>query len=537
MRGESNFDSIVTGFMQAAELEKKFPKEVVQEIKSFSKDIFAKSKERKDREDFRGTHIICIDPLGAKDHDDAISVEKTVNGYQLGVHIADVSHFVRPGSALDKEAQKRGYTQYLPWTAVPMLPDILSSDLCSLHEDEERFSFSCIIHLNKKFVVQKYRFVKGIIKVTHSLTYEEAKELFEKQDSDICLLAQVAEGLKKLREESGLLEMGSTEYKCKFNKKGLPQSIVPRTVDISNSWVEECMLAANRCCALELQKRKLNGVYRIHEAPSLENLNELIKDEPTLFANSPIDANKLLKEYKGADSQDKQIFDLYKYLVKKAKNNPLLINRILRSMQKARYSDECSGHFALHWKDYAHFTSPIRRYADLWCHRELSGGKKTAMKDLCSTINEAEIKNQKNERKALKICASYILKSEVGSTFKGEIQDIEEFGIFISISSKKVALADGLVHLRDIPGDYFEYNESKKALIGKRSKKIYKRGDKLIVKLLKANPSKGENDFEIVDKNAKKDKKETKNNPWDKAKTTTKNDKLKKDKKRRFGRK
>ena len=167
-------------------------------------------------------------------------------------------------------------------------------------------------------------------------------------------------------------------------------------------------------------------------------------------------------------------------------------------MKKAQYSAKCSGHFALHWKDYAHFTSPIRRYADLWCHRELGGLKGANNSEICEHLNEAEIKNQKIERKALKLCTSYLLQNQVGQVFKAEIQGVEEFGIFISISNNTVAIADGLVHLRDIPGDFYIYNEARKILVGKRSGKRFKRGDKIMVKLIKVNSLKGENDFKIL---------------------------------------
>jgi ribonuclease R len=493
-----SFESLKTQFMQNAELEKKFSKQMLLETQKFSKENFTKDK----REDFCRLHIVCIDPDGAKDHDDAISVEETKDGYVLGVHIADVSHFVKPNSALDGEAKKRGYTQYLPWTAIPMLPDILSADLCSLKENENRFSFSCIMALDRKCRIYKYRFAKGLIKVSRSITYEQAMELFEKKDREIRLLAHVASALKKNRNESGTLEMDSTEYQCEFSKKGEPLRIVPRKSVQSNSWIEECMLAANKCCALELQKRKLNGIYRIHEAPDLQDITELMQTEPNLFFGCPIDINKLLKNYSDENSQDKRIFELYKHLVKKAKDNPILTNKILRSMKKAQYSTECKGHFALHWKDYVHFTSPIRRYSDLWCHRELYENKGHRTKDmgheLCEYLNETEIKSQKIERKALKLCTSYLLQNQIGQTFKGEIQGIEEFGIFISISSSTVALADGLVHFRDIPGDFYVYDQIKGILVGKRTGKKFKRGDKVTVKLINVNTIKGENDFEII---------------------------------------
>jgi len=490
--------------MQSAGLDKKFSREILQEA---SKDNISKIK---GREDFRHLHIVCIDPDGAKDHDDAISVEETKHGYILGVHIADVSHFVKPGSALDKEAQKRAYTQYLPWTAVPMLPEILSADLCSLKENEDRFAFSCIISLDKKCKIHKYRFTKSIIKVSRSITYRQAMNLFEKKDREICLLARVAAALKKTRD---VLEMESTEYQCIFDKKGEPLRIVPRASEKSNSWIEECMLAANKCCALELQKRKLSGIYRIHEAPDPEDISVLMQSEPNLFWCSPIDPHKLLKNYNAENSQDKRIFELYSHLVKRAKGNPQLTNKILRSMQKAQYSAECIGHFALHWKDYAHFTSPIRRYADLWCHRELCKHSGTVTTELCRNLNDAEIVNQKLERKALKLCASYLLQDQIGQTFMAEIQGIEEFGIFISVSNSSVAIADGLVHVRDIPGDYYVYDEARGIMAGKRSGRKFKRGDKITVRLVKVNVPKGENDFEIVGKEGK-EVKVGKGSPW-----------------------
>ncbi|MDR3001584.1 MAG: VacB/RNase II family 3'-5' exoribonuclease [Fibromonadaceae bacterium] len=536
MKKLTQFDSLKKQFMETTELDKKFSKEIISETQKFAKDSFAKDKKR---EDFRHLHIVCIDPDGARDHDDAISVEEIKDGYILGVHIADVSHFVRPGSELDKEALKRSYTQYLPWAAVPMLPEILSADLCSLKENEDRFSFSCIMTLDKKFKVRKYRFAKGLIKVSCSITYGQATELFEKKDKSICLLARIAAGLKKGRNESGILELDSTEYQCEFNKKGEPLRIVPRVSDKSNSWIEECMLAANRCCALELQKRKLNGIYRVHKAPDPQDVMELMNTEPNLFSDSTINPNKVLKSYNAENSQDNRIFQLYLHLVKKAKGNPVLTNKILRSMQKAQYSEECNGHFALHWKDYTHFTSPIRRYADLWCHRELNKKKagkwQVASDELCSSLNETEIINQKIERKALKLCVSYLLQDRIGETFSAEIQGVEEFGIFISVTDEIVAMADGLVHIRDIPGDFYVHDETRGILVGKRTGRRFKRGDKITVKLTRVNPIKGENDFEMIEQRTQRTQHTDKKSPWKKSECK-KNERKFEKKERRFGR-
>lgn len=502
-----SFESLKELFCKNALLEKNFSGKVLAEAKTFLKEDFATDKSR---ENFCNLHVLCIDPDGARDHDDAISIEETKSGYVLGVHIADVGYFVKENSKLDKEALKRAYTQYLPWTSFPMLPELLSSGLCSLKENEIRPSFSCIISLDKKGKMLKYRFVKGLIKVKSSITYKQAMELLENKDKHICLLEALSSKLKKNRTENGILEMGTLEYKCEFSKNGTPLKIVKSIGEKSNSWIEECMLTANKCCALEMQKRKLAGIYRVHEAPSAEDISELLQSCPSLFTDSPIDTNKFLKKYNNENSQNKLVFKLYAHLIKKANNNPILINKILRSMQKANYSAECKGHFALHFEHYAHFTSPIRRYADLWCHRELVKSKKAQpnkeelVKNICDSINDAEIKNQKTERKALKFCTSYILQKQIGQTFSAEILGIEEFGMFISISNTQIALADGLVHLRDIPGDFYVYNAFKDVLVGRRSGKTFKIGDKITVRLIKINVIKGENDFEIVDKSSNK---------------------------------
>lgn len=457
------------------------------------------------RKDFRKLDVICIDPQGARDHDDAISVESNKQGYRLGVHIADVSHYVIEGSELDYEAMERSYTQYLPWCAVPMLPERLSGDLCSLHEGVDRFAFTCMMQLDKNGVVLSYEFVKSVVRVNRDLTYEKAMELLHEGDASIKALAEVARLLKANRTQNGLLELGSTEFKCEFDAAGEPLRIVPRQSDESNSWVEECMLIANQCCAKELAARKLQGIYRIHEAPDTRDIMELAYLEPDLFKDSPVKLAELGRPRQGDSNLNPTIFKLFQHLVERAKGNEATLNRILRSMQKAHYDSNSFGHFALNWQDYSHFTSPIRRYADLWCHRELGRDKKAAkasrkadLIEVCDLISANEIKNQKIERMAIKVCGSWLLRERIGEVFAGKITGIEEWGIFVAIADP---MAEGLVRYRDLPGnDFFVYNADKGVLFGKRNGMTFRKGDQVEVQLLKVNPLRGENDFAILRK-------------------------------------
>ncbi len=521
MEGELSWSKVKAQFVKDASLPSNFSESIMEFV---NKQKEPSEKDLKDgRIDLRNTYILCIDPDGAMDHDDAISVEKRPDGgFRLGVHIADVSHYVPEGSELDDEALTRSFTQYLPWTAVPMLPDRLSSDLCSLHQGVDRLAFSCLMELDKQAHVESFEFKKSLVNITAGITYGEAVKRLEAGDAHVKALQEVADLLRENRRKTGILELGSTEFGCKFDDNGEPEKIVPREGNESDHWIEECMLIANQCCAKELERRHLQGIFRIHEAPDTKDIMELYYQMPDLFKDSPISLRELGKPRRGDTNLNPEIFKLYQHLIQRANGEEEIIMRILRSMQKAHYDSNCFGHFALNWQDYAHFTSPIRRYADLWCHRELSRQtpKETDAKRawdvvaVCSEISANEVKNQKTERMSLKVCATWLLHKHLGEDFDATVTGIQEWGIYVGVNDPQ---AEGLVRFRDIAGsDFYIFNPDKGVVYGKRSGKTFARGDKVRVRLLRANPVRGEADFAIlakigdgkVSKMAKKDRAE-----------------------------
>lgn len=505
MEGELSWDSVKKQFMKDASLPESFSASIMEFV---NKQQEPSEKDLKDgRVDLRQTYILCIDPVGAMDHDDAISVERRADGgFCLGVHIADVSHYVPEGSELDDEALTRSFTQYLPWTAVPMLPDRLSSDLCSLHQGVDRLAFSCLMELDSKGNVESFEFKKSLVNITAGLTYGEAVERLAAGDEHVKTLQEVADLLRANRRKTGILELGSTELGCEFDEKGEPARIVPREEHESDHWIEECMLIANQCCAKELERRHLQGVFRIHEAPDTKDIMELYYLMPDLFKDSPVSLRELGKPRRGDTNLNPEVFKLYQHLIARAKGDDEIVMRILRSMQKAHYDSNCFGHFALNWQDYAHFTSPIRRYADLWCHRELS--RKTQEETdakrawdvvaVCSEISANEVKNQKTERMSLKVCAAWLLRKHLGEEFDAKVTGVQEWGIYVGVDDPQ---AEGLVRFRDIAGsDYYVFNPDKGIVYGKRSGKTFSRGDKVRVRLLRVNPVRGEADFAILSK-------------------------------------
>jgi ribonuclease R len=494
------WDDISREFLKKNHLTSNFGLAIDKQVAKYTeldKSEFAK------RVDYRNLHTVCIDPIGARDHDDALSLEILENGgWRLGVHIADVSHYVTDGSPLDKEALFRSYTQYLPWMAVPMLPESLSTDMCSLKEGKDRFAFSCIVELSPRGIVKDFKFEKTIVNVDSFVTYEEAMERFEKGDQEFVNLRKLTRYLNGRRKKDGILLMNMPETKVQFDENGEPKSIDKKGYLESQNWIEECMLLANQCCAKWLGKNKLQGVYRVHEAPPWKSISELLQAEPHLMGGQAVDYDSIEAETPGKNVNAKK-FELYQTMVQMGAGDLPMMRKILRSMTKAKYSELGDGHFALNWSDYAHFTSPIRRYADLYVHRRMTqflGGNKEGnllegAHKIAEQISEKEITIMKCERSAFKVCSAWLVKDHIGETFEGVISGMEEFGMFVEIPSLS---SEGLVKYKDIPGDFYIFNPDKRVAYGRKSRRVYEIGDKVQVQIIRVQVLRGEVDLSVV---------------------------------------
>lgn len=475
-----------------ANLRYEFPQAVLIEADKISNQI--PEYEIKNRLDLRNEITFTIDPFDAKDFDDAVSLKKLDNGnYLLGVHIADVSYYVKPGTALDKEAYLRGNSVYLVGKCIPMLPEKLSNGICSLNPNEDRLTYSAIIELSPHGTVKNYSFHKSIINSKRRFTYEEAQEILETGKGDFAEILlemnNLAKKLKKKRIYAGGLEFSSSEVIFKLDNDGVPLEVTKKILKDSNFLIEEFMLLANKCVGTfvgnKLKKFNLPFVYRIHEEPDFTKIQELsifvnklgYKYPPEFLMKSE-GIQKLLMEIEGKDEE------------------PLINDVMIRSMAKAIYSNENIGHFGLGFKFYTHFTSPIRRYADLIVHRLLyaytqeakpslySDGK---LKDICIHISETEKIAQDAERKSVKIKQIEYLQNYVGESFEAIVSGVVKFGVFVELID---TLAEGLIHIADLEGDYFYYDPTNYAVVGKRTKKMLRLGDKVKVRLIRVDPTK-----------------------------------------------
>jgi ribonuclease R len=493
-----SFQELSRDFLEKNSLEEKFSAKVTEEIQ----EIVNKGFNEGLRKDYSWLHTICIDPPGARDHDDAISLQKNPDGtWTLGVHIADVSHFVREGTALDKEALNRSFTQYLPWMAVGMLPDDLSSDLCSLKEGFIRLAFSCMILLNGEGQVLSYHFYKTKIKVHRFLTYENALVEMQAGDPQLVELAMMCRKLRANRELTGLLHLDLPETSVEFDAKGEPIAVRKKQYIESQSWIEECMLLANQCCARWIKEKKIPGIFRCHESPDDQDVSQLLTDDPSLLGDAKLSIDLIKAPSKSNLHPGK--FKIYQAMVDHSRGNINHLRKILRSMAKARYNPDGKGHFALNWLDYAHFTSPIRRYADLWNHRRMTDflEKKSSNQnyveealEVSTVISDQEIINQKIERQSQKLCSAWLVKDRIGEEFQGRISGLEYFGVFVEIPELS---SEGLARFQDIEGDYYEYEPNRNRVIGKRSQRIFQVGDLVRIQILKVNALKGEVDLAI----------------------------------------
>lgn len=455
------------------------------------------------RIDFRNKNVFTIDPEDAKDFDDALSIEKNEAGnFIIGIHIADVSHYIQPDSHLDKEAFQRGNSVYLVGKAIPMLPEELSNGICSLKPNEDRLTYSVIVEITPRGRIINHQIKKTVINSKRRFTYDEVQEILinKKGDfaEDILQLDKIAKILRRKRMQSGSFDFNTPEVKFKLDENGYPIEAYIKVIKDSNMLIEEFMLLANKIVAEEIHKnQKLSSkpfVYRIHDLPDQDKINEFARFVKSLgYQLNPSNIKKPTE---------------FQKVIEQAKGKPeeTLINELaIRSMAKAIYSTKNVGHYGLGFKYYTHFTSPIRRYSDLIVHRILFNYLQKKPKvlydnqeldEICEHVSATERTAMEAERFSIKLKQVELLSNQLGYEFEAIISGIVHFGIFVKITT---ILAEGLIRLRDLDDDFYVYDEKKYAIIGKRTKKIYRLGDKVTVKLVKVNPDKIELDFTIVD--------------------------------------
>jgi len=494
-------------------LPEEFPDKVLSEAEQASAKIDDSTVEA--RLDLSSESVYTIDPSDAKDHDDAVSVEKILNGYRLGVHIADVSHFVQPGTALDDEAFKRGNSVYLPGMVVPMIPEVLSNNACSLKSNRRRLAFSVIIDFDKKGKMLSWELKDTIIKSKASLSYEQVQDYFNDNQSDLSV-KKVAESLLLARELAGLLTKrrfteGSLDFdlpeaKIILNDKGEVLELGNRVRLESHRLVEEFMLVANRAVALEVFRKGQPFIYRVHGKPDMEKLNAFSAMMKRLGYNFPI--SKTMKPIQFARFLDK---------IKDQPEVDFINELMLRSMQKAVYQEDNIGHFGLAFKHYTHFTSPIRRYPDLLVHRLLRKLKgetyppayakrvRTVIDNVSRHCSETERNAEKAERQAIRVKQVKYMAKHIGDEFGGVISGVTQYGFYVRLDNMGV---EGMVRVSTVDDDYYLYDESNYRIVGRRKKRSFRMGDAVKVGVLNVDTTRSE--IELFVAAAKKVKKNLK---------------------------
>lgn len=503
VRHDLAFSEVSQFFLKEMGLPHAYPKPAMHEAAQSPEPVWAAHRHRLD---LRSDYIVTIDPADARDHDDAISLARLPDGrWKLGVHIADVSEYVPLDGPLDEEALRRSFTQYLPWTAVPMLPERLSGDLCSLLEDRDRLAFSCFMEVSRTGELLRFEFVETIIRVARFYSYEEAQGMKEEGEPFLKLLGEFTDALLRRRREEGYLEFQFPEPKVKLDADRQPVDIYPGVRLPSHGWIEECMLLANQATALHLQRHKLPGLFRVHEQPDLEVVAELWASQiaRTKGRDGRADLNSL-RETKGYLNPD--VLRFYIRLLDPGQGAlpPSVQRRILQSMKKAQYDARPLGHFALGWLHYAHFTSPIRRYADLWTHRVMklhlrgenpSRALRTRAVAVAGQVSERELAVLKVERKSMKIATAWIFRNMVGREFTGEITGVEGFGVFLTVSNP---YGEGLIPVARMRDDFYEIDPGTGHLVGRRFGRRFELGQRLKVRVARSDPFSGQVDFDYL---------------------------------------
>ena len=461
----------------------------------FEKDLLDFSKNKslsispsivKSRLDFRNTNTFTIDPEDAKDFDDALSVKKLSDKlWEVGIHIADVSFYVKNSDLLDSEAKIRGNSVYLADRVIPMLPENLSNDICSLKPNVDRLAFSVIFKIDDKANIKDFFFSETIICSNHRFTYESAQDCIDNNSGvfveELSFLNKTAKLLKKDRIFEGSINFESSDIKFLLNKKNVPIGLSHKSYLQTNSLIEEFMLLANKTVATYINKNyAFNSVYRVHDKPDIEKLSVLSKIAKQfdynysfqLGDNLPQTLNAFLNET--LESGEKILFQ----------------NLVASSMAKAKYTTKNIGHFGLAFSHYSHFTSPIRRYPDLLIHRILKSILKIEsfssidLEGLCKHCSERERNASLAERASFKYMQALYFKNKIGNVFKGKISGITEWGIYVTL---KDSGCEGLIKLSSMKDDHYIYNSKEFCLTGYSFKKTYQLGQNIKVKILKSN--------------------------------------------------
>ena len=485
-----------------------FPEPVIKEAKKISQEI--DEKDIVNRKDLRDEEIFTIDGEDAKDLDDAVNVKKLPNGnYILGVHIADVSHYVKEGSFLDKEAIARGTSVYMLDRVIPMLPVELSNGICSLNVGKDRFAISCIMEIDKNGQVVSSDIFKSVINVTERMSYTNVQKILDNSDKEVIaryskyiehfkLMEELAHILKKRREKAGSLNLDIPETKVILDERGIAVDITKYELKFANEIIEQFMLIANETVAEKFFWLEAPFIYRVHEAPDMEKVSELNKFlfnlgyrvkckkeevHPTAFA-------EVLNEVKGKPEER------------------VVSTLVLRTLKVARYESENKGHFGIASKYYCHFTSPIRRYPDLFIHRIISKYLKqgynlseeeiakysTQATKYAEESSEREKIAQKVERESVDIKMAEYMESHIGEEYDGIISSITSFGIFVELENT----VEGMIRFDKLGDEYFIYDEDHKTLLGEKTKTMYHIGDKLRIRVIRADKNSRQIDFERV---------------------------------------
>lgn len=486
-----------------------FPDEVIEElddIPSYLTEEEINKELSSGRRDLRSEEIFTIDGSDTKDIDDAISLSKLDDGkYKLGVHIADVSYYVKEGTKLDDEAYFRGTSVYLVDRVLPMLPHKLSNGICSLNENEDRFAFSCEMIIDDKGDIGHYEIFKSIIRSRKKMTYEEVNKILEENttsedykpfEKTLLLMNELSKILRKKMIRRGYIEFESTEAKIKVDENCHPTHIESRVQRSGEELIENFMIAANETVASSIYYKNLPGIYRVHDKPDEKRLGEFMKflslHGYVVNGKSKIDNPKDLQHIL---SQLEEVPEVR-----------VLHDMAIRSQAKAVYSDINIGHFGLGSKCYSHFTSPIRRYPDLILHRLLKdynynysdriiSERKEELPIECEHCSIREQEAQNCERDVDKMKKAEYMMDHIGEVYDGIISGVVEFGFFVELENT----IEGLVKAESIKGDYYVFDNDLMALIGKKSKKKYSFGDKVKVKVTRADKDRSEIDFEIYD--------------------------------------